>query len=289
MLSVPLAQSSVADLHDLTLYSNSNPMPAESALNILYQVALFWLQDDSRSHSFLAKTREIRYSPTEGNGSNILNALYGSLLSLFLKKRAEWQLLIDAEGSGNKFLRSNEAVVLKSLNMWFSCHVQDEVRLGPTWAAHLPAPRDQGLPLAFLSVCGHSALRAGAKGLQGAGEPAGMESCHSSHTERWGLKKISRATNNRVGFKWKISNFLKRIPPHVRSCLLFGRELITIQLSHTNMYTSSEMWPILKGRKKVRKKDDAVFLAPDSRNQLWKQSLSILLYWWLKTKQEESS
>lgn len=142
MLSVPLAQSSVADLHDLTLYSNSNPMPAESALNILYQVALFWLQDDSRSHSFLAKTREIRYSPTEGNGSNILNALYGSLLSLFLKKRAERQLLIEAEGSGNKFLRSNEAVVLKSLNMWFSCHVQDEVRLGPTWAAHLPAPRD---------------------------------------------------------------------------------------------------------------------------------------------------
>lgn len=102
-------------------------------------------------------------------------------------------------------------------------------------------------------------------------------------------EKISRATNNRVGFKWKISNFLKRIPPHVRSCLLFGRELITIQLSHTNMYTSSEMWPILKGRKKVRKKDDAVFLAPDSRNQHWKQSLSILLYWWLKTKQEESS
>lgn len=145
-------------------------MPAESALNILYQVALFWLQDDSRSHSFLAKTREIRYSLTEGNGSNILNALYVSLLSLFLKKRVEWQSLVKAEESGNKFLRSNEAVALKSLNIWFSCHVQDEVRFRAYWAAHLPAPRDWGLPLASLSVCGHSALIAGAKSLQGAGE-----------------------------------------------------------------------------------------------------------------------
>lgn len=141
MLSVPLAQPSMADLHDLTLCSNSNTMPAESALNILSQVALFWLQDDSHSHSFLAKTREIRYSLTEGNGSNILNALYVSLLSLFLKERVEWQSLVKAEESGNKFLGSNEAVALKNLNIWFSCHVQDEVSFRAYLSSTSPSSR----------------------------------------------------------------------------------------------------------------------------------------------------
>lgn len=35
-------------------------MPGESAPSISYWVALFWLQNDSHSYSFLAKTRQIR-------------------------------------------------------------------------------------------------------------------------------------------------------------------------------------------------------------------------------------